>query len=445
MQNKQPFEVQLTRLCLATSLPLLVLLIWVMHYANIDPALILLTGFVGGLAVLYCYYQIKHKSEYQFRSISNLLDAMSQGEYSLRARSHRNGGALEELVNAINGLAERLSEQRRVSAESQRLLQTVIDHIDVAIVALDETNQLSFYNPAANKLLQLDSKVGTGQLLGQLAVLESIQSGSHQVIELSLGQQQGRFNVHVEAFRDAGKQHKLLFITDVRTLLRSEERKAWKSLVRVISHEINNSLSPIASVSQMLKKQISKQDTKSELLSDLTTGLTLISERTRGLSEFIESYKQLAKLPEPDKQPTQLLTLVQKIAELLNPGKIRIDTKGDVTVSVDPVQLEQVLINLLKNALEAMQSDSLEEMVSVSWLTEQGRLILSITDQGCGISNPDNLFVPFYSTKKHGSGIGLVLCRQIVEAHGGRLSIANNSDGPGCRATVELPFQEEMM
>ncbi len=440
MQKRYPFEVQLTRLCLATSVPLLILLIWVMVYASIDIALILLTGFIGGIAIMYSYYQIKHKSDYQFRSISNILGAMSQGEYSLRARSDKKESALDELVNAINGLAERLSEQRRVSAESQRLLHTVIEHIDVAIMALDDTNQVSFYNPAANRLLLLDDHEGSDRLLSQLSFHQTFSPGTHQVIDLMLGQQQGRFNVHVEAFRDAGKQHKLLFITDVRTLLRSEERKAWKSLVRVISHEINNSLSPIASVSQTLKRQVSKENSDSELFQDLATGLTLISERTRGLSEFIDSYKQLAKLPEPDKQPTHLLPLIKKTCHLLDADRIRIDSDGDVSILVDPVQIEQVLINLCKNALEAMQNTSPDGEVLVSWTLEQTQLTISVKDLGVGISNLENLFVPFYSTKKQGSGIGLVLCRQIVEAHGGRLNLDNNPDGPGCCAKVELPI-----
>lgn len=440
MQKRYPFEVQLTRLCLATSVPLLLLLLWVMVYAAIDIALILLTAFIGSIAILYSYYQIRHKSDYQFRSISNILGAMSQGEYSLRARSDKKESALDELVNAINGLADRLSEQRRVSAESQRLLHTVIEHIDVAIVALDEVNQVSFYNPAANKLLLLDDPQGSERLLNQLSFHHTFSAGTHQVIDLTLGKQQGRFNVHVEAFRDKGKQHKLLFITDVRTLLRSEERKAWKSLVRVISHEINNSLSPIASVSQTLKRQVSKSDSDCELFQDLSTGLTLISERTRGLSEFIDSYKQLAKLPEPDKQASSLLPLISKISQLLGPEKIHIDSQLDIDVAIDPVQIEQVLINLCKNGLEAMQKSNPDGRVSVSWTLDKTQLTIRVKDQGTGISNPENLFVPFYSTKKQGSGIGLVLCRQIVEAHGGRLSLDNNEDGVGCSARVELPL-----
>lgn len=441
MQKNRPFEAQLTRLALITSVPLLLLLLWVMVYADIAMSLILLAAFVFGIIILYTHFQIKHKAEYQFRSLSNLLDAMSQGEYSLRARSDQNEGALGEVIRSINGLANRLSTQRRESAESQRLLHTVIEHIDVAIVALTDTNEISFYNPAANKLFLLDENSGPNQLTTQLSFLDSFSSGYQQVIELTLGHQQGRFNVHIEEFRDTGKQHKLLFITDVRTLLRSEERKAWKSLVRVISHEINNSLSPIASISQTLKRLVSRDLEGTKHADDLASGLSLIAERTRGLSEFVNSYKQLAKLPEPKTQHVSLLELVTKIKILFSPQVIVIDTETDLYLHIDPVQIEQVLINLCKNAFEAMARNNPSGCIYIYWCVSGGHCHLTLKDQGPGISNPENLFVPFYSTKKQGSGIGLVLCRQIIEGHNGHLSVTNRSDKVGCCATIELPIR----
>lgn len=447
MQKRRPFEAQLTRLTLVSSVPLLLLLLWVMVYANISIWLILLTALMAGILVIYTSYRIHQKSVYQFRSLSNLLDAMIQGDYSLRARSDQSYGALDELIESINGLALRLSEQRWESVESQLLLRTVIDHIDVAIVALTEQNQIRFLNPAAKKLLLLDQADSKAKLLEQLAFVQSFTSGCHQVVEISLGHQQGRFNVHVEEFREAGIQHKLLFITDVRTLLRSEERKAWQSLVRVISHEINNSLAPIASISQTLNRLINRQGCSTvngseKNKKDLIEGLTIITERANGLSQFVDSYKQLAKLPEPKKQMVSILKVLEKTCILFASQSIVIESEADVQLFVDPVQFEQVLINLFKNAVEAMAQTNPDGFITVDWYATEPFFKLIICDQGGGISNPDNLFVPFYSTKKHGSGIGLVLCRQIIEAHNGRLSITNQINSPGCCASIEIPFRD---
>lgn len=448
MKKRPAFEAHLIRLTLISSAPLLLMLVWVMIYADVSLWLILLTTLLGGMLVLFTTYQIHQKLMYQFRSLSNLLDAMIQGDYTLRARSDNSCGALDELIVSINGLAARLSQQRWESVESQLLLRTVIEHIDVAIVALSDQNQIIFLNPSAKKLLLLDQVDSDAKLLQQLAVVQSFSSGHHQVVELLLGSQQGRFNVHVEEFREAGVQHKLLFITDVRVLLRSEEIKAWQNLIRVISHEINNSLSPIASISQTLSRLVTRHSSnlhntranELDLDMDLVEGLNIITERANGLSQFVESYKQLAKLPEPQKMKVSILTLFEKMAVLFAHQTIVIESENDVQLFIDPIQFEQVLINLLKNASEAMVKTKPDGVIRVKWHLAEPFFKLIISDQGCGISNPENLFVPFYSTKQQGSGIGLVLCRQIVEAHSGHLSLTNQSDAPGCCATIELPF-----
>ncbi len=438
MQKRRPFEAHLIRLVLLASLPLLLLLLWMMVLANISIWLILLTGLFGSLMILYASYSIYQKISYQFRSISNLLEALIQGDYALRARSDQSGGALDELVSAMNDLAQGMSQQRWKSVESQLLLRTIIEHIDVAIIALTQNNQIRFSNPAADHLLQLHNASSNQQLLQQLAFVQELTSGCHQLVELSLGYRQGRFNVYIEEFRDAGKQHKLLFITDMRSLLRTEERKAWQDLIRVISHEINNSLSPIASISQTLKRLIERDVRGETVAEDLREGLHIISERAIGLSQFVESYKQLAKLPEPQIQPLAIRPLVEKIVALFNHTAIEIETETNFTLQLDPIQFEQVLINLIKNAVEATALTNPSSIIKIRWAVSHQFFKLDICDQGTGISNPNNLFVPFYSTKKQGSGIGLVLSRQIIEAHNGRLTLSNQDSG-GCCASIELP------
>lgn len=441
MKKKRSFEARLTRLSIIASITPLIMLLWIMVYAQISIWLILLTTLFGIVLLVYSNLQIHQKLVHQFRSLNNLLESLTQGDYTLRARSDHSDGAMDELVTSINALASHLSQQRSVSVESQLLLGTVIDHIDVAIVAIRETNSISFFNPAAKKLLLLDQPESREKLLCQLASVDSLPSGYHQVVELSLGHQHGRFNVHVEEFRESGIQHKLLFITDLRTLLRSEERKAWQSLVRVISHEINNSLSPIASISQTLNRLVARQAIAGEYRQDLVEGLTIITERANGLGQFVDSYKQLAQIPEPKKEFVSLLMLLSKIKALFKHQSISITSTTDVQLFIDPIQFEQVLINLFKNAAESMVHTNPNGAIRVEWDIATPLFKLMICDQGGGINNPNNLFIPFYSTKKHGSGIGLVLCRQIIEAHNGRIFISNQEGGIGCVVTIKIPYE----
>ncbi|WP_102798154.1 sensor histidine kinase [Bowmanella denitrificans] len=441
MHRPLAFELRLVRLCLLAALPVFLLALLVMVQARISIWLILLTALLGSLLIGYCCYQIWQSSLFQFRSLYNLLDAITRGDYSLRARVGHQRGAFAELVLAINALSEQMSRQRLISVESQLLVQTIIEQIDVAILAFTPEGDISFINPAARVLLQVDEGSPDPQLLQQLQPLHNLSDGSHQAVTLPLRQRQGRFNVHIRAFREAGKPHKLLFITDVSHILRQQENKAWQSLVRVISHEINNSLSPIMSISQTLQRLVGQPTTTvAELQTDLQHGLTLIGERAAGLKGFVDGYKQLARLPTPNKQPTSLRELLDNCIALFATQPIRLLNADSPQVQLDPVQMQQVLINLLKNAQEAMQQAEQSGEICIHWTCSADRLHLHICDNGVGISNTDNLFVPYYSTKQGGSGIGLVLSRQIVEAHGGQISLTNRPEGSGCCAIIELPL-----
>lgn len=441
MQLKKSFESQLAQLLLIASLPPFLLLLWVMFYANISIFLIMLTTLFGSLSIIYCYNKVHRKSAYQFRSLSNLLDAMIHEDYTLRARASTGDIALNELVVAINTLAKRLNKQRIENVESQMLLNTVINHIDVAIIALNANNELVLINPAAQKLLGIDNIELPNNSLKQLEQLGQLVNGQNQVMPLTLGHQNGKFNVHMEEFREAGKPHKLLFITDVSNLLRSEERNAWQSLVRVISHEINNSLAPISSISQTLKRTLSRQEDAEACRSDLLEGLAIVAQRASNLTEFVNSYKQIVRLPQPKKQATSITNLIDKVIPLFHNKNVTVTASEDINLLIDPIQFEQVLINLIKNAVESVENTKEPGEVNVSWQSSNNHLTITVRDDGAGISNTDNLFVPFYTTKKQGSGIGLVLCRQILEVHNGQLSLINRKDRNGCLAIIELPLK----
>jgi len=440
MKNKVSFEKQLTQLSLIACLPVFFLLIFMMVYAEISTPLVLLTILLCSIIIIYCHTKIHQISAYQFRSICNLLDAMIQGDYSLRARTSEGDTALNELVDSVNSLAQRLTKQRTESVESQFLLQTVIKHIDVATIALNDNNEFAFINPAAENLLGLAVNNKEITSSDQLEQLKHLERGCSKVMNLTFNKQQGKFNVHMEEFREEGKQHKLLFLTDVSRLLRVEERNAWQSLVRVISHEINNSLAPIASISETLKRMMSKQQNIEMHKENLVDGLSIIAQRANNLTNFVNSYKQIAQLPEPKKSKTNIRELINKVIPLYQNNNIHIIPSDDVSLLIDPVQIEHVLINLIKNAIESVNTTKNDGNIEISWKLEQRKFQLFISDQGAGISNESNLFVPFYTTKKQGSGIGLVLCRQILEVHNGQLSLKNKTNETGCLATIDLPI-----
>ncbi|BBN83880.1 hypothetical protein PA25_38650 [Pseudoalteromonas sp. A25] len=439
MPKHTPYEKQLSIIYLATALPLLLILIITMLYNQVSVWLVALCALLGSIVITWSSIRIKQKVVYQLRTQTNLIEALAQGDYTLRARVGRHEEELTPLFNAINRLAQRLSTQRWQSAESQQLVQTVLEHIDVAILAIDEKQQIALFNRAAKKLFSLNTNNLPNALPKELLVVNELSEGQSKVIELPIALQTKRYNLHVAQYLSDGKTYKLVFITDVHSLLRSEERHAWQRLIKVMSHEINNSLSPIASIAQTLTKIINKQADLA-LKSSIAENLTFIHKRASDLGNFIESYHQLARLPEPKCQAHSLKKLISNCQKPFNDCVFNIIKKDDVYLHIDASQFEQLLINLFKNAREACEQLNQACHIDIDWQINAEQIRVNIYDNGTGINNSDNLFVPFYSTKQQGSGIGLVLCQQIAEAHHGRLSLHNRTGQAGCCAQLDLPY-----
>jgi signal transduction histidine kinase len=220
--------------------------------------------------------------------------------------------------------------------------------------------------------------------------------------------------------------------------LRDEERQAWQRLIRVIGHEINNSLAPIKSIAHSLERILSRDPMPSDWETDMRGGLQVIGARADSLGRFTAAYAQLARLPAPTLSEVTLAPLVARVAGLERRRVITVSDGPPVALQADPDQLEQLLINLVRNAVDA--SIETNGSVTVSWDVHDGRVRVRVDDEGPGLSNTSNLFVPFFTTKPGGSGIGLVFSRQIAEAHGGVLTLQNRTPAPGCRAELVLPL-----
>lgn len=433
----QAFEIRHLLLCSLAPMGAIIayLLLWFFPHQSLY--LKLFTLFVLCVTMVYFCYHFFQQLLYKINVISNLLEAVEQEDFSLRGVSS-GAGAFEGVIAQINDISSQLSRHRQQQREMDFLLQKVISNITVAIYALDDNHHLIWCNEAASHMLgtSLEQLIGDTASRWQLDTL-LLNANTQQPVVSEHEGRPGRYKVSSDTYMVDGVQNVLLFVSDVDHMLRQEEQKAWQDLLRVISHEINNSLSPIASISQMLQQHY--RQNAENLPPGFTEGIDLISRRARELIEFISSYRQLSKLAPARREPLDLANLMAELPLLFAHRVMRLHGPRPLMVNLDRVQIHQLLINLIKNADESMGAGT--DPVDVQWAEEKGRLLITILDSGVGLANPKNLFVPFYTTKPNGTGIGLILCRQIVESHGGYLSLENRHEQTGCKVTISLPLQ----
>ena len=369
------------------------------------------------------------------QTISNMIAALYEQDYSLRARHRDPDDALGLAMLELNTLGHQLREQRLGALEATALLRRVMEEIDVAIFAFDPGGALRLVNRAGERLLGRPAE----QLLGRQAEELGLGATHDRVLQREFPGGRGKWEVRRSTFRQGGLPLELLVLADVSQALRDEERQAWQRLVRVLGHEINNSLAPIKSVAGSLSQLLGKKPRPTDADDDLTRGLQVIEGRAEGLSRFLASYAQLARLPAPKRRPLEVEAWVRRVVALETRLPVVVQPGDRVTIKADGDQLDQLLINLVGNAVDASLDANRGGEVAIGWRTPNGALELWIRDDGPGVPATGNLFVPFFTTKPQGTGIGLALSRQIAEAHGGTVTLANRSDKSGCEAVVTVP------
>lgn len=373
------------------------------------------------------------------QTAANMLSAMREGDFSMQPGFIDEEDALGQLMYEINSISSVMRRERLGAIEAIGLLNKVIEEIDVGLFTFSEGDRtLKLINKAGERLLARPASAVIGRTASELGLDALLDADPARPLEHAFSARDGRFGVRRATFREGGMPHVLVLVADISRALREEERLAWKRLIRVIGHELNNSLAPIHSLSGTLESIVRRDPLPEDWREDMHDGLEVIRSRAAHLRKFMEDYARIARLPPPSKETVDVLLLVERIVALEQRVPVAIASSGSCMVFADVSQLEQVLINLLRNAAEAAAETG--GGVRIGWEKRAGGVEIWIEDEGSGIANPDNLFTPFYSTKRTGSGIGLALSRQIVDAHDGRLTVENRSDRSGARAVVVLPI-----
>ncbi len=437
LRHRFTHEGRLTWLALGAVAPAAIVALALLWFGDYTPKVQwTLTLLIGGCGLGFIMSVREHIVR-PLQTMTNLLAALREGDYSIRARGARVDDALGEVLLEINALGETLRTQRLGAFEATALLRTIMAEIDVSVFTFDLERRLRLVNRAGEILLGQPIDKLLGRRASDLGLAVCLDANEDAPLTLTFPGGSGRWGVRRSSFRERGLPHELMVLTDLSRTLREEERNAWQRIVRVLGHEMNNSLAPIKSIAGSLETLLRRDPPPPDWQDDARSGLNVIATRAESLSRFMQAYARLARLPPPQKEPLNFEELVRRTASLETRLPVQVKKGPDVPIRGDAAQLEQLLINLLHNAVDA----SLETGggVVVGWRELTDCIELYVQDEGHGIMNPTNLFVPFFTTKPGGSGIGLTLSRQIAEAHGGSLTLTNRRGGRGCEALLRLP------
>ena len=429
-------------LTVLAGLPAVVVALVFLWRSGLDPAmrwplsLALIAGWLGLSTAA------KNHALRPFETIANMLAALREGDFSIRARVGDARDPLSLAYLEINSLEEILREQRLGAVEATETLRKVLEEIDIVVLAFDPHGVLRIVNRAGERLLGQPAHRLRGRTAEELRLSSQLTGTTPRTVELSFPGGSGRWELRRSVVRQEGYPLRLIALSDLSRALHEEERKAWKRIIRVLSHEINNSLAPIKSISGSLHTLLRRSRLPAEIEDDVERGLGVIASRAETLGRFMASYARLARLPAPKLAPVPVGSLIRTVADLETRVPVEVAPGPQATCSADADQLQQALINLVRNAADAtLEAEG--QRVRLGWEVHDARVEIIVEDEGPGLGDTGNLFVPFFTTKSGGSGVGLVLSRQIAESHGGTLVLENRGDGRGARARIAIPMDSD--
>lgn len=465
------FEARLGWLLVFLTLPAIILAAATLYLWHPSAAVMVMVIVALSLLLAFIATAVFRNIVRPLQTLSNVVAALRENEYSFRARDVGEGDALGDLAAQINELAADLRVRRHRESETFALLERVVETMDLPVFAFDSASTLQLTNPAAMKLMQSPAETLLHNTADSLGLSELLQCAEGSIVSLKIHGREGRWIVRRSKFYQSGMPHTLLLLSDVSGVLREQERQAWQRLIRVLAHEVNNSLAPIKSIAGSLRLPVQRLTVRNNDAGisppreqpaqinpvDLEHGLSIIEERAESLNRFLQGYSQLAKLPPPVKSRFALGLLLERVCHLETRVPVKLEACDGTTIEADAAQLEQALINLIRNAADAAISARMPQKdaqrnaepvqgsprVNVSCAHQSGVVRIQVEDNGSGLANPANLFIPFYTTKPGGTGIGLILALQIVEAHGGTLTLLNRWNARGCCAEIRLPMANQ--
>jgi two-component system, NtrC family, nitrogen regulation sensor histidine kinase NtrY len=466
-RQRLSFERRLRLFLLLMGLPTVLMVALELHERHVDPSIqwIALPSLI--VAWLFVVSLLIEQIVRPLQTLANVIAALREDDYSFRARGGRRNDAMGDLALEINALAGMLQVQRVGAMEAMALVERVMKSMQSPVLAFDPDGRLKLLNAAAERAFNLRAQTADQSLTGagatkpgsgKLDLERLLRSEDNDLLSLSGSQQSARWVVKRTSFRLRGIPHTLFVLSDVSEALREEERLAWERLIRVLGHEINNSLTPIKSIAGSLRSLLSATISDSQREDDFQRGLEVIEDRAESLNRFLQAYRELMGLPKPKLASVALSSIVKRVAKLETRLAVKVTGTSEVILLADSDQLEQALINLVRNAAEASLSPDAAEVsgtksakaregrqripcVEIAWEAIHNEVLITVIDNGPGLSNASNLFVPFYTTKPGGTGIGLVLAQQIALAHSGSVQLVNRTDAQGCRACLRLPLE----
>ena len=385
------------------------------------------------------------------RDFHDFIKLLKSDDFSTRYNTEGKGRSFENLYMEFNELSEKYHKLNLEKELKHRHLQTVLGHIDIGIISYDSSGTIQHVNRAFKDLFYLPylSKYQSIDKLNEefVEVIKELRPGDNKLFEIKIFERELHLALQANIYKLKEEEFKLISVKNINSELEQKELESYQKLIRVLTHEIMNSITPIASLSNTLNtllKQNEIQDNP-ELAEQVKTGIEAINDRSSNLLGFTESYRKLTRLPQPEFQKINLDELIQNTHAIVKsfPGaekiNFKIEIEPNITFNADPKMIEQVLVNIYKNAIEVLDNKQSPEITTSSFLTANNRMQIEISDNGPGMKKEiaEKIFIPFYTTKQEGSGIGLSLCRQIILAHHGYIK-AESKEGHGTRISIIL-------
>ncbi|MCF8242582.1 MAG: hypothetical protein K9J16_14485 [Melioribacteraceae bacterium] len=420
-------------------------------YFNIEYNAIL---FILGIIIIYQIYSLIKFVDITNKELARFISSIKYSDFSQSFTIHNYGSSFEELGNSFNNVIEKFQKTRSEKEENLRYLQTVMQHVGVGLISYNQDGKVEFINNSAKRLLKishlkhLSTLDETYQNLGNQFL--SITPGNKTTLKIVDDNDLIQLICYSTQFKMRNQIYTLLSLQNIQSELEEKEMEAWQKLIRVLTHEIMNSVTPISSLAGTVNIMLSKDDSEIELskeqADDIKTAVFTIQKRSEGLIKFVENYRNLTKIPKPNFQIISLKSLFDRVKNLMqkefenNSIEFSCDVEPEtLELTADPEMFEQVLINLIINSIHALRGRHDPKIYLIGYLDERGKIAVKVIDNGPGINEDvqDKIFIPFFSTKRDGSGIGLSLSRQIIRSHGGSIRV-NSKQNEGTTFTMRF-------